>query len=328
MIAARIIAGFVAIVLLAVTGVAWATLGTTPQNASDATDAAGDVGVVTGGGTTTDANGKTVAVKDVPATNILIVGSDARTDSQGNPLSPGIQGGEHLAGRRRGEHRHDHDPAHPGGWTAGDGDLDPPGHLDGRPVVGATGVVGPYSDGTSGPYKPNKINSFYGTAKAYSEEYLASKGVTGAARERQSNEAGRTMLIKVVQQFTGLKINHYAEINLIGFYLLSNAIGGMPVCLNAATKDRQSGADFPAGELTCREARRCPSSGNATAYPAGTSIGSVASRRSSPGRPTRSFRWAPCPTRPSSPRWSPRRTAAWCWTRTSICCPSDSKWSA
>ncbi len=117
-------------------------------------------------------------------------------------------------------------------------------------VVGATGVVGPYSDGTSGPYKPNKINSFYGTAKAYSEEYLASKGVTGAARERQSNEAGRTMLIKVVQQFTGLKINHYAEINLIGFYLLSNAIGGVPVCLNAATKDRQSGADFPAGEQT------------------------------------------------------------------------------
>ena len=109
---------------------------------------------------------------------------------------------------------------------------------------------GPYSDGTSGPYKPNKINSFYGTAKAYSEDYLASKGVTGAARERQSNEAGRTMLIKVVQQFTGLKINHYAEINLIGFYLLSNAIGGVPVCLNAAIKDRQSGADFPAGEQT------------------------------------------------------------------------------
>ncbi len=127
MIAARIIAGFVAIVLLAVTGVAWATLGTTPQNASDATDAAGDVGVVTGGGTTTDANGKTVAVKDVPATNILIVGSDARTDSQGNPLSPDeLKAVSTLAGRRRGEHRHDHDPAHPGGWAAGDRDLDPP----------------------------------------------------------------------------------------------------------------------------------------------------------------------------------------------------------
>ena len=127
MIAARIIAGFVAIVLLAVTGVAWATLGTTPQNASDATDAAGDVGVVTGGRTTTDANGKTVAVKDVPATNILIVGSDARTDSAGQPaVGRRTQGGQHVAGRRRGEHRHDHDPAHPGGRTAGDRDLDPP----------------------------------------------------------------------------------------------------------------------------------------------------------------------------------------------------------
>jgi LCP family protein required for cell wall assembly len=245
------IAGFLAIVLLTVTGVAWATLGTTPENASGATDAAGDVGVVTGGGTTTDANGNTVPVAQVPATNILIVGSDARTDSEGNPLTPdelkavstSLDGG----GVNTDTIMILHIPE--GGAKATAISIPRDTWMDSS-VVGAAGVVGPYSDGTTGPYKPNKINSFYGTAKAYSEDYLASKGVTGAERERQSNEAGRTMLIKVVQQFTGLKINHYAEINLIGFYLLSNAIGGVPVCLNAAVKDRQSGADFPAGQQT------------------------------------------------------------------------------
>ena len=99
-------------------------------------------------------------------------------------------------------------------------------------------------------YKPNKINSFYGTAKAYEQQYLVSKGVTDKAElERRSNEAGRTMLIKVLQQFTGIKIDHYAEVNLISFYLLSKAVGGVPVCLVKATKDRQSGADFPAGHF-------------------------------------------------------------------------------
>ena len=55
------------------------------------------------------------------------------------------------------------------------------------------------------------------------------------------------MLIRVVQAFSGMKIDHYAEVNLLGFYLLSNAIGGVPVCLNAAVDDPWSGANFPAG---------------------------------------------------------------------------------
>jgi hypothetical protein len=56
------------------------------------------------------------------------------------------------------------------------------------------------------------------------------------------------MLIRVVQAFSGMKIDHYAEVNLLGFYLLSNAIGGVPVCLNAAVDDPWSGALLPAGE--------------------------------------------------------------------------------
>jgi LCP family protein required for cell wall assembly len=243
----RIVATVLAVALVLVCGIAWATLGTEPSNASDATDKAGNVGVQQ---STTNAQGQTVPVT-IKGTNILVVGSDARTDASGNPLTPEelqavatqLDGGGVNTDTIMILHIPD------GGGKATAISI-PRDTWMSESVVDAPGVVGPYSDGTEGPYKPNKINSFYGSAKAYYEQYLVSKGVTDKAqRERESNEAGRTMLIKGRQQFTGLKINHYAEVNLIGFYLMSKAIGGVPVCLLHATKDRMSGADFPAGHF-------------------------------------------------------------------------------
>ena len=159
----------------------------------------------------------------------------------------GTRPGRHRGRRRRHQHRHDHAGAHPAGRRQGDRGVAAPGHLD-RPEGDEPGrrpVRGRHARAT---YNPNKINSYYATAKAYTEEHLVSQGVTDKAQiERESNEAGRTMLIRVVQAFTGMKIDHYAEVNLLGFYLLSNAIGGVPVCLNAAVDDPWSGADFPAG---------------------------------------------------------------------------------
>lgn len=179
---------------------------------------------------------------------ILLVGSDARTDADGNPLSA-----EELAqvgteddggGLNTDTIMVVHIPE--GGGKATAVSL-PRDTWIGSDVMSE--VVGPYADGSQGVYQPNKINSFYSTAKAYTEERLVNEGVTDQAQiERESNEAGRTMLIRVVQAFTGMKVDHYAEVNLLGFYLLSNAIGGVPVCLNAPVNDPWSGADFPAGE--------------------------------------------------------------------------------
>ena len=178
---------------------------------------------------------------------ILLVGSDARTDADGNPLSA-----EELAqvgteddggGINTDTIMLVHVPQ--GGGKATAVSL-PRDTWIGSKVINQ--VVGPYADGTEGQYDANKINSYYSTAKAYTEEHLVNQGVTDKAQiERESNEAGRTMLIRVVQAFTGMKIDHYAEVNLLGFYLLSNAIGGVPVCLNAAVNDPWSGANFPAG---------------------------------------------------------------------------------
>jgi hypothetical protein len=57
-------------------------------------------------------------------------------------------------------------------------------------------------------------------------------------------------LIGAVEDLTGLTINHYAEINLLGFYNLTKAIGGVDVCLAAAVNDPLSGAHLPAGPQT------------------------------------------------------------------------------
>jgi hypothetical protein len=55
-------------------------------------------------------------------------------------------------------------------------------------------------------------------------------------------------VIETVQNLTGATIDHYAEVNLLGFYDITNAIGGIDVCLNAPVKDKYSGANFPAGQ--------------------------------------------------------------------------------
>jgi anionic cell wall polymer biosynthesis LytR-Cps2A-Psr (LCP) family protein len=59
--------------------------------------------------------------------------------------------------------------------------------------------------------------------------------------------AGQKALIETVQNLTGAHVDHYIEVNLYGFYLLSKAVGGVQVCLKHATSDPDSGANFRAG---------------------------------------------------------------------------------
>lgn len=269
MIVGRVVACVVSAAVLATAGTAWSmnVVGT-----SDAVTAAGNVGVVsvpnaadaTGAGKAptaalpvrgTPAGGPSAPAggADVPAIgaeNILVVGADARTDAQGNPLTPAQQKliGVTLDG---GGVNTDtlliiHIPA---GGGAATGISIPRDTWMFPSVVDAPGVTGPDQYGNQVHYQPGKINGFYSTAKYYDQQYLAGKGVTGAALERESNDAGATMLVKIVQQFTGIKINHFVFVNLISFYLLSQAIGGVPVCLLHPVHDRQSGADFPAGHF-------------------------------------------------------------------------------
>jgi LCP family protein required for cell wall assembly len=56
---------------------------------------------------------------------------------------------------------------------------------------------------------------------------------------------GPNLMVKTVEQLTGLHINHYVEVNFIGFERLVDALGGIPVCIDRPLKDKLSGLNLP-----------------------------------------------------------------------------------
>jgi LCP family protein required for cell wall assembly len=166
--------------------------------------------------------------------NILMVGLDARTDAQGNPLPQSLL-----------------DMLHAGSSSDG-GDTTDTMIVVHIPTGGAaaTAISIPRDSYVqiAGGYGMHKIKSAYTYGKQAALKTLGAKGVTGADLATQSDAAGAKTTIETVQLLTGLTINHFAAVNLAGFYSLSNAVGGVPVCLNAPVKDSYSGANFKAGQ--------------------------------------------------------------------------------
>jgi LCP family protein required for cell wall assembly len=169
------------------------------------------------------------------ATDILLVGNDSRVDAQGNPLSSNV-----LAQLRAG---------------GNEGELTDTLILvripnDGRSAVGISIPRDTFVE-IPGGYGKHKINSAYGRAKnATAEELRADGRKDTAAIEQEAVLEGRKTLVRTVESLTGAGIDHYAEVNLLGFYEITQAIGGVEVCLNRATRDPDSGANFAAGRQT------------------------------------------------------------------------------
>ena len=84
-----------------------------------------------------------------------------------------------------------------------------------------------------------KLNS------AYADGY---RTASGSAADKDA--AGARLLIRSVSGVTGLQVDHFAEVNLLGFINLSTIVGGVEVNLCAATHDPDSGANFRAGVQT------------------------------------------------------------------------------
>jgi len=61
---------------------------------------------------------------------------------------------------------------------------------------------------------------------------------------------GATLLTQTVEQATGLRLDHYAEVGFSGFAVLVDALGGITACLTAPIDDPLAGVDLPAG---CQE---------------------------------------------------------------------------
>jgi LCP family protein required for cell wall assembly len=89
---------------------------------------------------------------------------------------------------------------------------------------------------------------------AYPDGYNAAK--SAGRSEEAAQSAGIILTIKTIHALTGLYIDHYMQVSLLGFYRISEAIGGVTVCLKSAqnaSTDRDefgsgySGIDLPAG---------------------------------------------------------------------------------
>jgi LCP family protein required for cell wall assembly len=61
---------------------------------------------------------------------------------------------------------------------------------------------------------------------------------------------GMRSLIQTVQDLTGVTIDHFVKVSLLGFYEIAQALGPLQVCLNHAVKEPLSGVDLPAGVST------------------------------------------------------------------------------
>ncbi|MFJ8311121.1 LCP family protein [Streptomyces sp. NPDC094147] len=94
----------------------------------------------------------------------------------------------------------------------------------------------------------HKIKEAYANAYTGASERLSKQGIKGPNLEAKSREAGREATLATVQQFTGVPIDHFAEVNLLGFYDIAKVLEPITVCLKHPVKDRYSGADFPAGQ--------------------------------------------------------------------------------
>lgn len=168
---------------------------------------------------------------DDGAIDILLVGLDSRTDAHGNPLSA-----EELAVLRAGD-----DVA-----TNTDTII-----LIRIPNNGksATAISIPRDSYVDAPgFGKTKINGVFGEVKLERmKELVEEQGEDPAVAEPEAVEAGREALIKTVASLTGVTVDHYAEIGLLGFALITDALGGVDVCLNNAVYEPLSGADFPAG---------------------------------------------------------------------------------
>jgi LCP family protein required for cell wall assembly len=102
----------------------------------------------------------------------------------------------------------------------------------------------------------HKIKEAYGRAKVFAEKTLKAQGVTDkAVLEAKSREVGRESTIRAVQLLTGVKVDHIAEVNLVGFYDIAKAVGPIEVCLNHPVDDpimdgAGTGLKLPAGHST------------------------------------------------------------------------------
>jgi LCP family protein required for cell wall assembly len=159
--------------------------------------------------------------------NILLMGLESRTDYHGNILPDPLLAALHSGNRQQVEN--------------GTGGQDTNTLILIHIFAGGQRAVGfsiPRDDWVTFPQaydgqSEGKIDQAYGLAYAQSLSQNASSAMGRDQRYLLANEAGQKAAIATVQAVTHQHINHFAEVNLAGFYGLARATGGIEACLKS-----------------------------------------------------------------------------------------------
>ena len=234
----KAVMAFVSAAILVFSGVGYATVG----RVGDGMSSVSNLALGNKGGFKADT--------EDGAMDILLVGKDSRTDAKGNPLSDKELADLH-AGVDEGEENTDTIMI-----------IRIPD--DGSRATAVSIPRDTYVD--DGEFGNTKINAVFASHKTDKVEELEQENAEAEAEgkkkphsakeiEQQGVEAGRQGLISMVRSLTDIDIDHYAEVGLLGFVLLTDAVGGVDVCLNNDVKDVMSGADFKKGRQTLHGAQ-------------------------------------------------------------------------
>jgi LCP family protein required for cell wall assembly len=163
---------------------------------------------------------------DVGAMNILVMGLESRTDYEGNVLSSQLLTAMHA------------------GSVYGVTHLGVGGQATNTLILihifaGGQKAIGysiarddlvtfphPYSGLSQG-----KIDQAYGFAWSESLSKTVNSGMSNNQRYLLANQAGQQATVDTVQAVTGQHIDHFAEVNLAGFFYLAQAFHGIMVCV-------------------------------------------------------------------------------------------------
>jgi LCP family protein required for cell wall assembly len=165
----------------------------------------------------------------VGAMNILLMGLESRTDYQGHTLDAGLLAAMHA------------------GSVYGVNNLGVGGQATNTLILlhifaggeKAVGVSIPRDDWVTYPeaydgQSQGKIDQAYGLAYAQSLSQTVNSSMSSDQRYLEANQAGQAATIATVSAVTGQKIDHFAEVNLSGFYYLAGAFGGIEACIKPA----------------------------------------------------------------------------------------------
>src|ERR1700744_6478098 len=164
----------------------------------------------------------------IGAQNILLMGLESRTDWNGNILPNDILNALHAGSRQ-------------GVENGVGGNATNTLILIHIPAGGkkAVGFSIPRDDWVTYPatydgQSAGKVDQAYGEAMAQAEPPYRKQNPKPSPNRIafQGNEAGRAATVATVESLTGVHIDHFAEVNLDGFYELANVLGGVEVCLN------------------------------------------------------------------------------------------------